>query len=347
MSRTTPPAPVAAPLRVLLVEPAGASEARGNAVTVARWARGLRCRGLDVVTTSCAGVASWPGRAALVHAHHAGHCGPGALALARRLGVPLVLSLGGTDLNGGPDGDPEPRAVEPLLAAAAVVGPNRSDGERLAGALDREVPFHAVRRGIEPASPLPPRAPDGTVRLLLPGGIRPVKRQVLAAVIVDALAAGGLPVSLTLAGPVLDAAYAAELDAALAGSAAARRIAPVPHDRIRELWADHDALLNVSESEGASNAILEAWSLGRYVAAIDVPGNRELLEPAPADAAALFPKGPKGPDLLRVRLQEFAADSLARREERAGAARSYVAGHHHVDDEIRELLAAYRTALGR
>ena len=38
-----------------------------------------------------------------------------------------------------------------------------------------------------------------------------------------------------------------------------------------------EAVLNVSRSEGASNAILEAMALGRPVLARDIPGNASLV----------------------------------------------------------------------
>jgi len=87
---------------VAVLTPFGFPSVRGNAITAERVVAGLRERGLrvsawDLSTTPEADVAAAVEacRPALVHAFHAYRSGPLALRLARRLEVPLVVTLTG------------------------------------------------------------------------------------------------------------------------------------------------------------------------------------------------------------------------------------------------------------
>ena len=93
---------MAAP-RVALLSPVPLDSPRGNAVTVARIAGGLRARGLDVGVWEADApglrdslVAEPP---ELIHAFHAHRTGPLALAIARAAAIPLVVTLTGTDVS--------------------------------------------------------------------------------------------------------------------------------------------------------------------------------------------------------------------------------------------------------
>src|SRR5687767_6405558 len=94
------------PVRAALVTPFGFPSVRGNAITVARIARGLGARGVEVrvwdrSVTDDATIEAEVGAFApsLVHAFHAWRVGPLALRLARRAEIPLVVTLTGTDAN--------------------------------------------------------------------------------------------------------------------------------------------------------------------------------------------------------------------------------------------------------
>ena len=96
--------------RVVLLSPVPTDSPRGNAVTVARIAAGLRARGLDVFVWEpgadglAEDIATKP--PVLVHAFHAHHTGPLGLSVTRASGVPLVVTLTGTDVSDDL-GDPE------------------------------------------------------------------------------------------------------------------------------------------------------------------------------------------------------------------------------------------------
>ena len=92
--------------RLALLTPFAFPSVQGNAVTVERIARGLRAAGADVEVWDLSTMArasverrASEYRPALIHAFHAYRAGPLGLALARRIGCPLVVTLTGTDAN--------------------------------------------------------------------------------------------------------------------------------------------------------------------------------------------------------------------------------------------------------
>src|SRR6058998_1743809 len=175
--------------RVALLSPFAFPSVRGNAVTVARVARGLRARGveLDVWDLSLRPEAAVEAevdafRPAVIHAFHAYRVGPLALRLARRAEVPLVVTLTGTDANHDlfdPDRAATVRRV--LEGAATITAFHDSIVERVAAALpdvrrrfvvvpqavrfDDAVPFD-----LDAAWPLP----ADRVLIVFPAGIREV-----------------------------------------------------------------------------------------------------------------------------------------------------------------------------
>lgn len=335
-------------MKVLLIEPSHDDRGRGNTVTVERWAKGLKTAGWSVRRVQPFSVAQVAAedRPQLLHAHHAGHCGPAGLETARRFGLPLLVSIGGTDIF-GPHGRPAREALEPFAAADAVLGPFPHFRDRLIATIPDLAPYFVVRRGVEDAEIMPLRARDGRIRALMLGAVRAVKGVLLAVHWCIDLNRRGLPLDLLIVGAAADAAYSAEVDRAIAGVSCIKKIGAVPPERVESAFRDSDILLNFSESEGSANAILEAWSHGRPVAARRVPGNLEMLEPAPPATGFLFDTDEAGMELFRRRFADFAAESDAVRELNARVTQAYVRAHHDTADEIRDLLRAYEVTLSR
>ena len=132
------------------------------------------------------------------------------------------------------------------------------------------------------------KEPSSTLEILLVGGIRPVKGQLRALKLIKSLRKNGLNIRLTLIGPIIDAKYAEEVFSSLDSHNGDRYLQPVSHFAMQEIYTSADVLINCSNCEGASNAILEAWSYGMAVAARKAPGNTELVQSAPEEIALLF-----------------------------------------------------------
>lgn len=277
---------------VLLVSPAPLDAPRGNAVTVARIARGLRARGLDARVWHAPDAAAASAleseaariRPALVHAFHARRAGPIGRALAAAASAPLLITLTGTDVSDDlPDPTRGPAVRETLRAAAAVTAFHESvldalgaDGTALRDRL-AVVPQSVC---FEPAGSATAPSISGEPCLLFPAGIRAVKRPRLALAALEGLARRRPATRLWYAGPVLEPAEQARLLDGLATHPWARQLGAVPHAAMPALLAAADIVLNCSRSEGGmANAVLEALALGRAVLASNIPGNRSLIEP--------------------------------------------------------------------
>ena len=336
--------------RVVLVSPVPIDSPRGNAITVARIARGLRTRGLDV-RVQCLedhGL-SEPAPAtppALVHAFHAYRAGPLALALSRSCGAPLVITLTGTDVSNDLRDAARGHVVrETLLGAAAITAFDGSIAAEIAAAL----PAVASRLAVVPQSVslLPANAggggPDvhGDPCLLFPAGIRPVKRPLLPLASLDGLLQKHPGLRLWYAGPPLDPRETARLEQALIDRPWARYLGAVPHAAMPALLEAADIVLNCSLSEGGmANAVLEAFAFGRAVLASDIPGNRSLVEDGVT--GLLF----RSETELGPGVEKLAADPALRR--RLGeAGRQLVASRFTPERETKGYLDVYARVTGR
>ena len=282
------------PLRVALLTPFAFPSVRGNAVTVARIAAGLRSRGVDLAVWDLS-VASEAAvereveafRPALVHAFHAFRVGLLALRLARRAEVPLVVTLTGTDANHDlfdPARAPVVRRV--LEGAGGLIAFHRS----IAGRVSTALPDLAARFAVVPqAASLTESEPfdlaarwplsPGRVLFVFPAGLRPVKRPRLPLAAFGRLVARHPQVRLLYVGPVLDPDEGEALQAALDGRPWTRHVGAAPHAQMGSLLAQSDVVLNGSFSEGGmANSLLEALAMGRAVLASDIEGNRSLVE---------------------------------------------------------------------
>lgn len=344
----------AMPPRVALLTPFAFPSVRGNAVTVDRIARGLAQRGIDLgvwdlATASPAAVEAAVEAFApsLIHAFHAYRVGPFALRLARRMELPLVVTLTGTDANHDlfdPERASQVRRV--LEGAATLVVFHESTGARIAGVLPDlrgrlvTVPQAAALPAGEPFELAARWAlPPDRILFLFPAGIRGVKRPRLPLAPLSRVVARQPRVRLLYAGPVLDAGEGEVLLQALDAVAWARHVGSVPHPQMVSLLAQADVVLNCSISEGGmANSILEALAMGRAVLASDIEGNRSLIEDGVT--GCLF----RDEAELEARAAELAAHPDLRR--RLGAAgRQRVRMLYPPAREINGYLAVYHRLL--
>lgn len=271
----------------------------------------------------------------VVHAFHARRTG-----FLVRDSRPLVVSLTGTDV--GRDLAVPDRREEVLAACRAAWALIVHHRETAAPLLQADPSLEARIRVVPKGMGLAEESPFAFRRALsipaekplfvMSGGIRPVKGQLRA---VRALE--GLGVELVIAGPRLDADYAKQLAAEVREKPWVRITEIRPHSWMAGVYRDADVLLNASEVEGMSNAIVEAMHFGRAVLASDIPGNRALVEPGVT--GLLF----RTDGELRESARRLASDPALRAALGAAAAQRAKASHATAA-EAEALMAVYREA---
>ena len=264
-------------MRVALVTNVLEHRNRGNHTTIARWmahVRGVGIRGVDADPDQ-----ELDPVPDVVHGYHALHGGVAARALARRYGLPLVVSLGGTDLYACLKGDATVTTV--LQGADRVTGAFASFGSMLCETLRTDVPYVVVPRGIVVPDDVPPHAWDGKLHVLLPAGLRPAKDPLLALDLAERLVARGLPVTLRILGPEMNVDTARRVRERATGLPFPVEYGESEPEAMADAYAAADVVWNTSTFEGGANALLEAAAHGCAVFARDIPGNRELLADSP------------------------------------------------------------------
>ncbi|HWI40817.1 MAG TPA: glycosyltransferase [Verrucomicrobiae bacterium] len=272
-------------MKVALITPHYVPATRGNSVTVRRIARHLSAAGcavevlsrdtLDEAEIRLQVAAASPD---VVHCFHALSTGPLAMELAAAAGVPLVVTFTGTDAYQALEGESVGEVRRVVEAASVVVVFHDSIRRRLlrffpsAGGKISVIP-----QGVEvPAASGGPRGGTETL-FFLPAGLRPVKNVTFALEPLERLARRH-PLRFLVAGPALDAAYAADSLQAMQRFPFAHYAGEVEHEGMGELYRQSDVVLNTSFSEGGmANSVLEAFAWGRCVLASDIEGNRSLV----------------------------------------------------------------------
>lgn len=261
----------------------------------------------------------------LVLAYWAYPEGRGALLVARRLGIPVVLGVRGSDVRLPPDPLSAWLLRRTLRQADFVVAVSEDLRRRciaLGVASDR---VRTIPNGCDTAVFFPrdrqaARAALGLRReaelVLFVGRLVPVKgvRELIQAARLLADERPRLELRMIGDGPL-----AAELRAGIARyglDSRVRILAPAPQPEIAQWMAAADVLCLPSHSEGCPNVVLEAQACGRAVVASAVGGVPELLD---SESGILTPPG--DPQKLAAALREaldrrWDEDAIARRARR-------------------------------
>jgi glycosyltransferase involved in cell wall biosynthesis len=210
-------------------------------------------------------------------------CGPVALRLNRKLGIPYVVSLRGGDVPGHVAElvrlhrlwRPWRRRV--LQRAVAVVA-NSPSLATFAGRADGRA-VEVVPNGVDSAFFTPAEiSPNGPFRLLFVGRLHPQKNP---AFFVSALAALRRRTSLSFAADVVgDGRQAASLRDQAARLGVADAITWrgwVDHRTLREHYRAAHCFISPSPREGMPNAVVEAMACGLPVLASRVPGHDDVV----------------------------------------------------------------------
>lgn len=304
--------------------------AGGNWQSAARLAAVLRRRGTEA---RVARVSERPA-ADLVHAFH-------AWAAAEPLlhqGVDparLVVTWTGTDLAALEGREVQDRVRVLSRAAHHTVLTQAARNQLAAAAPGWRVSHIPPGVDTDQFRPGPHSLSRSRLHLLLVGAGRAVKRPLWAVELVSALWAAGLEVRLTVTGPPRDPAVWATLTSQSQVHPWLTLVDEVDPAAMPAWYRRADVVLNVSETEGLSNALLEGMASGVPPVVVDIPGNRALVD-----------SGHTG--LVFSTRQEFVAGiaELVRdpnlRGRLGAAARAYVVAHHNVEREADAFWALYQ-----
>lgn len=257
----------------------------------------------------------------LIDAHYAYPDGVAAALLARELGLPLVVTARGTDLNLIPR-FAVPRRWLRFLAARAdglvAVCAALAEVWRELGGDPRKV--RVLRNGVDLAlfRPLPREALRARLGvtgpcLLAVGQLIPRKRPDLLIEALPRLAG----TTLLLAGEGPMRAQLEARAAALKVASRVRFLGAVPHELLPEVYGAADCLLLVSEREGWANVLLEAMACGTPVVASAVWGTPEVV--AAPEAGRLLERC--DPPAIAAAVGELLASAPDREATRRYAAR--------------------------
>lgn len=254
----------------------------------------------------------------LVDAHYFYPDGVAAALLARDLGLPVVITARGTDVNIIPRHAMPRRQIHSAIRSAAGMVAVCADLKRilveLGAAPDR---VRVLRNGVDlqqfrPVDPAVARRQLGVSRptLVSVGGLIPRKGHDLT---IQALAQ--LPeIDLLIAGEGPERGALTELAARLGVADRVRLLGRVEHGDLPALYSAAEAMVLASSFEGWANVLLESMACGTPVVATEAGGTPEVV----ADPAAgiLVERSVSG---LVNGVQRLLADPPARSATRAYA----------------------------
>jgi teichuronic acid biosynthesis glycosyltransferase TuaC len=284
---------------------------------------------------------SWSG-ATVIHGH-VSVPGLAAWRLAKRAGLPFILTFHGTDMNSWPDEHPE-RLAELRTAvgeASAVIAVSAALAERVKAVTGVEaihLPIGSDHRALR-ASALPRTEarrvlglPEDRVIVLFIGNLKPTKG---VRELADAVLAIGHPFMGVFVGDGPEAGYGAS--DGLAGGGLVY-VGSRPHADVARYLSAADVLVLPSYTEGLPTVIVEAGSLGLPVIASAVGGIPELLGD---DRGTILPDVSSGS--IVAALRSFLADR-ERAAAAAGRLRDHVVDRYDVDRNAARLVELYRAA---
>ena len=349
-------------MRILIISPTAAPRVSGNAHTAERWRKHLALLGLDVSVLEARELSSRGVRAVLrelrphlVHIHHLYKGARGLFSEKGSLleGIPLVVSPGGTDLHQDFGEEKRRELIWKVMEKASfiVVQEPEMMGKvrKLWPHLESKIVF--VPKGVHflgnEGFPLREKlgADESHFIFFLPAGIRPVKGNLEWLRSMDRVYRLRPHVRVALAGPILDMDYYGRLEEELARSREfARYLGTIPPSSMMAAYLEADVVVSASVSEGLSNALLEAASLGTPLLATDVPGNRyAILGNGAGDRCGLLYDRDNSEDLVSKALALI--DDKKLRDELSRAGKAKIERYHNPLDEACRLKQLYEKAV--
>lgn len=265
-------------LKLVIVTPTYLPDVTGNAITTHRLYKGLTDKGVRIQVIVGEHCDKPDFRPDIIHALHALKGGVPALEMAERFGVPLIVTVTGTDFN-----------IDLMQHCSSGVSGVLDKASKIIvyselakkGLLTRcpflEGKVTVIRPSVDIGRPkgVTGSLPKG-FNFLLPSGIRRVKDPLFAIRPLELLRREYPSINLVIVGPVLDDSEWKRLSEAMEGRdwISYRKVA---HEEMPDIYQAADVVLNTSVSEGLSNAVIEAMYFGKAVLASDCDGNRAVI----------------------------------------------------------------------
>lgn len=261
-------------------------------MTVERWRRTLSQMGVEanVVETAHLNVKNLAAllerlKPDLIHAHHAIRAGAfmiDSLIAERYEKMPFIVSAAGTDINDHAQGKTGGEIFQKVCRRADFI---LSQSSEILLCLRNLLPDLSSRISYVPKSFLwhgnesfdlraITSCRTGDILFFMPAGIRPVKGNLECLRGMEKVHEACPNIRIVFAGPILDVSYADAFREEINRlKSFAQWMTPIPPQKMYSAYQGADVILNHSQSESFSNALLEALAAGRPILAADIPGN--------------------------------------------------------------------------
>lgn len=279
-------------IRTLLLTPTALPQLTGNAITVDRISRGLKSMGilcsiidLSKNTTAQTLKIAEVFKPDLIHNFHAFKAGPTGLKIKQSLGIPMITTMTGTDINVDLQKAAKRKVILDVLRCSEFV---TAFSKQIRHIIRQRAGYISRVRIIHQSVSLPTgkyydfrkrcRIKDGNVVFLLYGAIRKVKQWPYAIYLLESVRKVNPHFQLVLAGPVLEEKEYRRIKAMISDKPWAVYLGPIERQRVGLLLETIDVMLNTSISECESNAMMEAMSRSKFIIGRNIPGNTSLLK---------------------------------------------------------------------
>ncbi|MBI4634245.1 MAG: glycosyltransferase family 4 protein [Deltaproteobacteria bacterium] len=278
-------------MKSLLLTPTFFPKATGNAVTVHRISRQLTkvkitSKIIDVSSLSRKSLLDCAQNFApdVVHNFHAWKSGRVGLKIKEMLGIPMITTVTGTDVNVDLRDRRKREIILNVFSESDCVTVFNEQARAIL--LKHAVP--AAKIAVIHQAVFFPRqkkreyrkllniAHDTAVFLLL-GSIRKIKNPCYAIETLEKIRKTIPNLHVLIAGSILEWKEFRKVEALIGHKKWITYLGELPREHIRSLFHAADFLLNTSSSESESNAVMEAMNCRTIVIGKDIPGNASLL----------------------------------------------------------------------
>lgn len=340
-------------MKIAIITPSYPPSIGGNATTSARLVDGLKAKGIRTIVflpeqlkerKSLGKLGEF--KPDIVHAFHAYKSGIAGAEISKKLGIPLVVTITGTDVNINLFQEEKKAKVKEVLGLAkSIVVFHKSMGEKM----EKEAPklknkISIIKQTVKLKhthcnirKKLGLKKNDSI--FFLPAAIRAIKYQNFHLEEFIKLNEK-YDVKLLLAGSVLDNDFAQGFFKKIKGMEWVYYIPKIPHNEMECVFGGIDVSLNTSITEGGmANAVLEAMSVGKPVLASAIDGNKSIIKDGHnglifKDAKDFYKKAEK------LVLDRKLRGNLGRN------AKKYIKENFHYRDEIDGYVDIYTRAMG-